>query len=419
MRRIKESRTGLNTIMALGLIPLSGFAMDVFIPSLPDMAVQLHTSPASIQLTLSLFIISYGISQLIVGGLIDSYGRYVPNMAALLVFSVASFIIAWSTNLQMIYAMRIVQGFTVAVIAISKRAFFMDLYTGEALKKYTSMFSVIWAIAPIVAPFLGGFFETTWGWSSNFMFLGYFGLAFFVIEAMIGGESMKTAQPFSVRSTVQTYSKMLKTQDFTAGIIILGLTYGMVLLYGMCSPFLIEHKLHFMATTTGYCSLFSGVAVMIGGSVSRMLVSKAFTKKLVLASIAQLLTVAIMIPLTIYYHNLFTLLVYVFLLHSTAGFIFNNLMSYCLIRFPQYAGKASGLTGGGFAVVTSILSSFMVNTISITSQAVLGVAYGIVAVLVFLLLIKTKWKGEEERKAEVDEVEEEQVPGIQSIVVEG
>jgi len=419
MRRIKESRTGLNTIMALGLIPLSGFAMDVFIPSLPDMAVQLHTSPASIQLTLSLFIISYGISQLIVGGLIDSYGRYIPNMAALLVFSAASFIIAWSNNLQMIYAMRIVQGFTVAVIAISKRAFFMDLYTGEALKKYTSMFSVIWAIAPIVAPFLGGFFETTWGWSSNFMFLGFFGLAFFVIEAVIGGESMKAAQVFSVRSTLQTYGKMLKTQDFTSGIIVLGLTYGMVLLYGMCSPFLIEHKLHFMATTTGYCSLFSGVAVMIGGSVSRMLVSKPFTKKLVLASIAQLLTVAIMIPLTIYYHNLFTLLLYVFLLHSTAGFIFNNLMSYCLIRFPQFAGKASGLTGGGFAVVTSILSSFMVNTISITSQAVLGVAYGIVAVLVFLLLIKTKWKGEEDRKTEAGEVEEEQVPGIQSIVVEG
>src|SRR5688572_31230876 len=137
MRRIKASDLGWNTMMALGLIPLSGFAMDVFIPSLPDMAVQLHASPASIQLTLSLFIISYGISQLIVGGLIDSYGRYIPNMAAILVFSAASFIIAYSSNLQMIYAMRIVQGFTVAVIAISKRAFFIDVYQGEALKKYT------------------------------------------------------------------------------------------------------------------------------------------------------------------------------------------------------------------------------------------------------------------------------------------
>jgi len=416
MRRLKESRKGWNTIVALSLIPLSGFAMDVFIPSLPDMSAQLHASPAAIQLTLSLFIISYGISQLIVGGLIDSYGRYIPNMAAMLLFSAASFMIAWSTNLQLIYAMRIVQGFAVAVIVISKRAFFIDLYTGEILKKYTSMFSVIWAIAPIAAPFLGGFFQTTWGWSSNFMFLGYFGLVFFVIEAIIGGESMKAAQPLSMRAMLQTYGKMLKTPDFTSGIIVLGLAYGMILLYGMCSPFLIERKLNFAATTTGYCALFSGVSVMIGGSVSRMLVSKPFARKLVLASAAQLLTVAVMIPLTMYYHNLFTLLTYVFLLHSTGGFIFNNLMSYCLIRFPQYAGKASGLTGGGFAVVTSILSSCMVNMLSITSQAMLGVAYGSIAVMVFVLIIKTKWKWGEEKKAVA---EEDETPAVQAFAVEG
>nr|WP_295869680.1 MFS transporter [uncultured Chitinophaga sp.] len=401
MRRIQESRIGWNTVMSLCLMPLSGFAMDIFIPSLPDMAVQLHASPAAIQLTLSLFIVSYGISQLIVGGLIDTYGRYLPNMIAILAFSASSFIIAYSTNLQMIYAMRILQGFTVAVIAISKRAFFIDLYKGEALKKYTSMFSVIWAIAPIVAPFLGGYFQTTWGWSSNFMFLGYFGLAFFVIELLIGGESMKAAQPFSVASMAQTYSRMLKTPDFTSGLVLLGLAYGMILLYGMCSPFLIERQLQFSAAATGYCALFSGVSVMIGGSVSRILVSKPLGKKLVAASIMQLITVALMIPLTRYYHNLTTLLIYVFLLHSTAGFIFNNLMSYCLIRFPQYAGKASGLTGGGFAVVTSILSSLMVNTIAITNQVTLGIAYGMIAVVTFVFLLKTKWKEGEDRKVEV------------------
>lgn len=417
MRTIKESRAGWNTIMSLCLIPLSGFAMDIFIPSLPDMAVQLHSSPASIQFTLSLFIISYGISQLIVGGLIDAYGRYLPNMISILAFSAASFIIAYSTSLQMIYAMRILQGFTVAVIAISKRAFFIDLYKGEALKKYTSMFSVIWAIAPIVAPFLGGFFQTTWGWSSNFMFLGYFGLAFFVIELIIGGESMKAAQPFSLRSMTQAYGTMVKTPDFTSGMIILGLAYGMILLYGMCSPFLIEQQLHFSAAVTGYCSLFSGVSVMIGGTISRILVNKPMGKKLMVASVAQLLVVAMMVPLTRNYHNLYTLLTYVFLLHSTSGFIFNNLMSYCLIRFPQYAGKASGLTGGGFAVVTSILSSLMVNTISITNQATLGMAYGMVAVITFLFLVRTKWREKEERN-EKDETAAAQVHPIQLTPIE-
>jgi hypothetical protein len=65
--------------------------MDVYIPSLPDMAAQLQTTPAAIQLTLSLFIISYGVSQLIVGGLLDSYGRYWPTMISMLVFSASSF----------------------------------------------------------------------------------------------------------------------------------------------------------------------------------------------------------------------------------------------------------------------------------------------------------------------------------------
>lgn len=398
MKPTRSAQTGPNTIVALALIPLSGFAMDIYIPSLPDMALQLHTTPAAIQLTLSLFIISYGIAQLIVGGLIDSYGRHRPAMLSMLIFSAASFMIAFSDNIQVIYALRVLQGITVAVIVVSKRAFFVDVYSGDQLKKYTSLFSVIWAIAPIVAPFLGGFFQTTWGWASNFIFLGFFSLAFFFIEAGIGRESMKSAQPFQLRSFLGAYGNMLHTKDFTSGILILGLCYGMILLYGMCSPFLIEHRLQFSPVVTGYCALFSGVAVLIGGTVSRMLVKKPWNQKLVIAAGLQLVTVAIMIPLTMYYQNLFTLLVYVFLLHSTGGFIFNNLMSYCLIRFPQYAGKASGLAGGGFAVVTSVFSSFLVNTISITSQAMLGVAYAALAIIIFALITKTAWKGDDEKK---------------------
>jgi MFS transporter, DHA1 family, multidrug resistance protein len=395
MRSIPASRIRFNTYLALGLIPLSGFAMDVFIPSLPDMAVQLHTTEASIQLTLSLFIISYGISQLVVGGLIDAYGRYVPNLVSMLAFSAASFIIAWSTNLQLIYAMRIIQGFTVAVIVVSKRSFFVDVYRGDDLKRYTSLFSVIWAIGPIVAPFLGGFFQTTWGWTSNFIFLGFFGLAFFLLELWMGGESMKVAQPFNVRQILNSYGNMLKAPDFTMGMAILGLAYAMALLYGMASPFLIEHQLHYSAAVTGYCALFSGISIMIGGTLSRILIKKPFVKKLLMASGVQLIAVVLLITLSFYVQNLYTLLLYVFLLHSTTGFIFNNLMSYTLTRFPQYAGKAAGLVGGGFSVVTSILSSLLVNTISITNQVMLGVAYAVLIAGILVLIIKTKWKTSE------------------------
>lgn len=401
MRRINESKAGWNTFFALSLIPLSGFAMDVFIPSLPDMATKLHASPAAIQLTLSIFIISYGISQFLVGALVDRYGRYLPNLAAMLVFSAGSFAIAYSQNLQLIYAMRAVQGLTVAVIVVSKRAYFVDVFSGEQLKKYTSLFSVIWAIAPIVAPFLGGFFQTQWGWWANFAFLGYFGLAFFMVELFIGGESMKLVQPLDIRSVVKTYGGMLKTKDFTSGLIVLGLVYAMILVYGMASPFLIENKLHFSASVTGYASLFSGVSVFIGGSLSRALITKPFFKKLMIANGIQIVSVIVLFAVTSVYQNLFTLLLLVFLLHSAGGFIFNNLLSYCLIRFPQYAGKSSGLVGGGFSVVTSIFSSLLVNGIFINSQVWLAVAYGVLAMSVGVLLVSTKWKGEVKREERV------------------
>jgi MFS family permease len=122
-----------------------------------------------------------------------------------------------------------------------------------------------------------------------------------------------------------------------------------------------------------------------------MLIAKPFVKKLLFASILQLVTVALLITLTSFYQSLPTLLLYVFLVHSTGGFIFNNLMSYCLIRFPQYAGKAAGLVGGGFSVVTSILSSLLVNFLSITNQTVLGIGYGVLVVGVLFTIIRTKW----------------------------
>ncbi|GEP97193.1 Bcr/CflA family drug resistance efflux transporter [Chitinophaga cymbidii] len=366
--------------------------MDVYIPSLPDMAVQLNTTPAAIQLTLSLFIISYGVSQLIVGGLIDTYGRYRPNLAAMLVFSASSFLIAYTKNLPLIYVMRVVQGFAVAVIIVSKRSFFVDMYRGDQLKKYTSLFSVIWAIGPIVAPFLGGFFQTTWGWTSNFIFLGCFSLLFFIVEIFTGGESQKAPQPLSVRVIADSYFHMIKKPDFSAGMGILGFTYAMILLYGMASPFLIEHRLHLSPAVTGYCALFSGVSVMTGGTISRILIRQPFVKKLVIASGLQVVLATVIIISTFYHQSLVTLMLYVFLLHSTGGFIFNNLMSYCLTRFPQYAGKATGLVGGGFSVVTSILSTLLVKVVSITDQTALGVAYAVLIIGTLLLIVKTKWK---------------------------
>ena len=155
MKTIKEEHRRIVNILSFSLIPLAGFATDIYLPSLPSMTVSLHASASQIQLSLLLFMASAGVSQLFVGSLLDSFGRYKLSNTALFVFSVASFLIGWFPSLHVLYLMRIVQGVSAAFVLVARRAYFMDTYSGDRLKHYTSLFSIIWATAPIVAPFLG------------------------------------------------------------------------------------------------------------------------------------------------------------------------------------------------------------------------------------------------------------------------
>src|ERR1700743_3009560 len=123
-KRLIEKHQPIATILSLALLPLSGFATDIYVPSLPDMAASMHVSSLQIQTTITLFLVSYGLSQLFIGSLIDSYGRYRIGVVSLLIFALASLVIALTHSINVIYAMRVIQGVTVGAVIAGKRAFF-------------------------------------------------------------------------------------------------------------------------------------------------------------------------------------------------------------------------------------------------------------------------------------------------------
>ncbi|EHO07330.1 Multidrug resistance protein D [Myroides odoratimimus] len=85
LREASEQRKKLATILAFCSIPLSGFVTDIYLPSFPSMAKGLAVSEQDIQLTLTCYLLSYGISQIFVGSLLDNIGRYKPRLVALLI----------------------------------------------------------------------------------------------------------------------------------------------------------------------------------------------------------------------------------------------------------------------------------------------------------------------------------------------
>lgn len=388
MKTIREEHRGIATALSLALIPLTGFATDVYLPSLPSMAESLHVSNAQIQLSLLIFLVSAGVSQLFVGSILDSFGRYRISNVALLVFALASFVIALVPNIYVLYAMRVVHGITAALIVVSKRAYFLDTFTGDKLKHYTSLFSIIWATAPIIAPFLGGYLQDAFGWESNFYFLGIATLIILVLTLIYSGESIKNLHPFHFQTIVRTYTSMLGTKDFGLGLMIIGLAYGMLMVFGLTSPFIIEEVYHYSPVVTGYSALLSGVSLMMGGIISKSMITKPLEKKVPVAIGLQLLFAGIMIAVSNWYSsNLYSMMGFVLGMHLLAGFVFNNIFAYCLGRFSSHGGTVSGLTGGGLFVITSFFSYGIVNTLGIKTQTLLGVAYLVLAILSALMFV--------------------------------
>jgi len=387
MKLFDSKYTRISTLATFFLIPLSGLVTDVYIPSFPEMQDALHTGPGGIQLTLSLFLVSYGFSMLVAGSLVDSYGRYRIVLGALLLFALSNFMIALIPNIWFLYLMRIFQGMLSALIVVGKRAFLVDIYTGDKLKHYMSLLSVVWALGPITAPFLGGYLQSYWGWTANFYFLGFYALFSLLIEWRFCGEAVNHFHPFRFAHVKHAYAKILGTKDFMLGLFVLGTSYAMVLIFSMTAPFIIEDHFHFTSITTGYCALISGLGIFSGGMLAKTLTAKSFLLKLRWANVIQILWGVLMFVLGRFYSNIYLLMCFVFCMHVCAGFIYNVYFTYCLIRFPQNAGLSSGLTSGGSYLVTSVLSAALVQVIHITDQAALAVGYISLALLIFLLLL--------------------------------
>ena len=386
MKAIQEKHRRIVNILSFSLIPLAGFATDIYLPSLPSMTVSLHATASQIQLSLLLFMASAGISQLFVGSLLDSFGRYKLSNSSLFIFSVASFMIGLFPDLHVLYLMRIVQGISAAFVLVARRAYFMDTYSGDQLKHYTSLFSIIWATAPIVAPFLGGYLQKAFGWQSSFYLLGLLPLVILVLTLKYGGESAKDLQPLRLKPLLGVYGSILTTKDFALGLVILGLNYGMVLLFGMASPFIIEHQWHQTPVVTGYCALLSGVAMMMGGIISRSMLRVPLEKKLPIALAIQLASGAFATTISLLgLANIYVMMSFVILQHGVAGYMFNNLFAFSLGRFSRNAGIIAGMTGGASYIISSFSSYGTVSFLAVTNQTLLAAAYLFLNVCVVII----------------------------------
>jgi MFS family permease len=385
----KSQHAYVSLVMTFIIIPLSGFATDMYIPSLPNMASSLHVSALQAQIILSLFLVSYGISQLVVGSLLDAFGRHNLSIGAMFIFALTCLIIAKTNNIYLIYAMRIIHGVCIAIIIVAKRAFFVDVYTGDKLKSYLSAFTIIWSTGPIIAPFIGGYLQDAYGWQSNFYFLAVYSFSMGILEIIFSVETLKTTTEFSLKRVVRIYEKMIRTISFTRGLMMLGLAGSMLMVYNLTGVFILEHKMGLTPVMAGYGSLLSGIAWMTGGIIGKTTIKRPLYKKLFINNGLQVLFVLIMLGSYSLLNSWYFFIVFVFIIHTTAGYTYNNYFTFSMSKFPEYAGIAGGLSGGVSYILMSLLSYSIIYFIPARDPLNLSFSYMILILLSTIVLMTT------------------------------
>ena len=161
---------GLATLLA-ALAMIGPFAVDTYLPSFPAIQSDLTVSTVQVQQTLSLYLIAFAVMMLFHGTLSDSFGRRPVVLVNLAVFVLASVGCALAGSFEQLLIFRVLQGASAGAGIVIGRAIIRDSFEGHAAQRLMSLVTMIFGLAPAIAPVIGGWLQAVFGWRSVFVFL--------------------------------------------------------------------------------------------------------------------------------------------------------------------------------------------------------------------------------------------------------
>jgi len=273
-----KNQYGIAMIVFL-IVPLSGVCIDIYVPSLPAISANFHTSKAMSQLTVTSYLLGLGLVQLFAGSIADSYGRLKPFRYAMMVFLAVTWIMPWSQCIEQLICLRLLQGAALALVVVPMRAVILDLFEGLELQKMMTYMTMSWSIGPIIAPAIGGYLQFYLGWQTVFISLGLYSLLIFILSQRLVVETSQQFHPFRIKDILRRYRSMISNPDYLVCIFTGGLIYSLITLFGISGSFFIQNKLHQTTVQFGHISLALGCAWFLGSFSNRFMLSLTLTKK--------------------------------------------------------------------------------------------------------------------------------------------
>ncbi|RZV13168.1 Bcr/CflA family efflux MFS transporter [Aliarcobacter butzleri] len=278
---MKKRLINFKFILTIALIEvLCYMAVDMYLASMPNIASYFGTSYSKVQLTLTFYLFSMGIGQLFFGPIIDYFGRKVPLILGVLLYSLCSILITLSTNIELFLLFRIIQGLSVALIYVSIISMVRDVSKGRVAANIFAILITIGAITPILAPTFGGYIEQEFGWKTVFYTLFSLAILLSIMSFFTLQETLKEEKKVKInfKNIFIIYFKIIKDRKFLTPAITACLMYMFVFAYIAGASFAYQEIYKLDSKTFGLIFGLTGSALLLGALLSTKLL-KVFNMK--------------------------------------------------------------------------------------------------------------------------------------------
>ncbi len=388
-------------VVLLGaLTAIGAFSVDMYLPAFPQLRTDLATTAAMVQLTLTGTLVGTAIGQLLVGPMSDALGRRSPLLVGLAVHLLASVGCAFAPTIEVLGALRLLQGLGSAAAAVTALAMVRDLFDGAGASRLVARLTLVLGASPIFAPTLGGWLLSVTDWRGIFGVLALMAGVLLVVVALRVPETLPRSRrrPAGVRGTASTYLTLLKDRVTWGVVLAAGLTNSMIFSYVTGAPFVLQELYGLTAGQFALAFAAVGVCFVSGTQVTAQLVARVEPQRLLVVGLvgAMLSGLALVVDVTVHPASVLEVVALLALVTLFVGVAAPTTAAIVLGRNGWAAGSAASLVGfAQFGLGAAVFP--LVALVGLRSDITVGVAVaaaGAGALVVLALVVRPVMRAE-------------------------
>ncbi|KAA6450119.1 multidrug effflux MFS transporter [Bacillus atrophaeus] len=339
----------LGMVLLLGTLASFGpLSLDMYLPALPQVANDLHTTASLAQLSLTFCLLGLALGQIVVGPLSDMKGRRKPLIVSMVFYALSSILCAYSPSVTFLIIMRFIQGFTGAAGIVIARASARDMYSGKELTAFFSMLMLVNGAAPILAPITGGFVLQFSEWPTVFIILAIIGFFIFIAVTAALPESLPIEKRTTggLKETLQTFRLLLGDRSFMGFAFSQAFILTGMFAYISGSPFVLQNIFDVSAQMFSFLFAVNGAGIIAATQITGRLAAKRdertlFTFGLILSIIG---SIALLAALALNL-GIIAVCIALFVIVSCVGIVTTTGFALAMQKQEKGAGSAAALLG--------------------------------------------------------------------------